>query len=95
MRHHAFAAAMGVLTAAVLAPCSPSHAASLDPTGYWYKPDAMTDPAAGDVVDQRGCGGECLEARPVPIDKKTRVPPPARRPGANAVRVSRLSRSRP
>ena len=40
MRHHAFAAAMGVLTAAVLAPCSPSHAASLDPTGYWYKPDA-------------------------------------------------------
>ena len=40
MRHHAFAAAMGVLTAAVLAPCSPSHAAGLDPTGYWYKPDA-------------------------------------------------------
>ncbi|MGA7457468.1 MAG: DUF2147 domain-containing protein, partial [Methyloceanibacter sp.] len=40
MRHHAFAAAMGVLTAAVLAPCSPSHAAALDPTGYWYKPDA-------------------------------------------------------
>ncbi len=40
MRHHAFAAAMGVLSAAVLAPCSPSHAAGLDPTGYWYKPDA-------------------------------------------------------
>ena len=40
MRHHAFAAAVGVLTAAILAPCSPSHAASLDPTGYWYKPDA-------------------------------------------------------
>ena len=29
----------------------------------------MTDPAAGDVVDQRGCGGECLEARPVPIER--------------------------
>ena len=41
MRHHAFAAAMGLLTAAaVLAPCSPSQAAPLDPTGYWYKPDA-------------------------------------------------------
>jgi hypothetical protein len=40
MRHHAFAAAIGVLTAAVLAPCSPSQAAGLDPTGYWYKPDA-------------------------------------------------------
>jgi uncharacterized protein (DUF2147 family) len=41
MRHHAFAAAMGLFTAAaVLAPCSPSQAAPLDPTGYWYKPDA-------------------------------------------------------
>ena len=41
MRHHAFAAALGLLTAAaVLAPCSPSQAAPLDPTGYWYKPDA-------------------------------------------------------
>ena len=40
MRHHAFAAAVGVLTAAILAPCSPSQAATLDPTGYWYKPDA-------------------------------------------------------
>lgn len=40
MRHHAFAAAVGVLTAALFAPCSPSHAAGLDPTGYWYKPDA-------------------------------------------------------
>jgi uncharacterized protein (DUF2147 family) len=40
MRHHAFAAAMGVLTAALLAPSSPSQAASADPTGYWMKPDA-------------------------------------------------------
>jgi uncharacterized protein (DUF2147 family) len=40
MRHHAFAAAMGLLTAAFLAPCSQSQAASADPTGYWYKPDA-------------------------------------------------------
>ncbi|HMK40415.1 MAG TPA: DUF2147 domain-containing protein [Methyloceanibacter sp.] len=40
MRHHAFAAAMGLVTAAMLAPCSQSHAATADPTGYWYKPDA-------------------------------------------------------
>ncbi len=40
MRHHAFAAAMGLVTAAVLAPCSQSQAASADPTGYWMKPDA-------------------------------------------------------
>ena len=25
----------------LLAPGSPSHAASVDPTGYWYKPDAV------------------------------------------------------
>jgi uncharacterized protein (DUF2147 family) len=40
MRHHAFAAAMGLVTAAMLAPCSQSQAATADPTGYWYKPDA-------------------------------------------------------
>jgi uncharacterized protein (DUF2147 family) len=40
MRHHAFAAAMGIATAALLAPSSPSLAASADPTGYWMKPDA-------------------------------------------------------
>ena len=40
MRHHAFAAAMGLLTAAFFAPCGQSQAASADPTGYWYKPDA-------------------------------------------------------
>jgi uncharacterized protein (DUF2147 family) len=40
MRHHAFAAAMGLLTAAFLAPSSQSQAASTDPTGYWMKPDA-------------------------------------------------------
>jgi uncharacterized protein (DUF2147 family) len=40
MRHHAFAAAMGLATAALLAPCSQSQAATADPTGYWYKPDA-------------------------------------------------------
>src|SRR3989304_519398 len=39
-RHHAFAAAMGLLTAALLAPSSQSQAASADPTGYWMKPDA-------------------------------------------------------
>ncbi|MFZ2018618.1 MAG: DUF2147 domain-containing protein, partial [Methyloceanibacter sp.] len=40
MRHHAFAAAMGLVTAAMIVPCSQSHAATADPTGYWYKPDA-------------------------------------------------------
>jgi uncharacterized protein (DUF2147 family) len=40
MRHHAFAAAMGIATAALLAPGSQSFAASADPTGYWMKPDA-------------------------------------------------------
>jgi uncharacterized protein (DUF2147 family) len=39
MRHQC-AAAIGLLTAALLAPVSPSHAASADPTGYWKKPDA-------------------------------------------------------
>ena len=40
MRHHALAAAFGVLTAAIFAPGSQSQAAGSDPTGYWYKPDA-------------------------------------------------------
>ncbi len=40
MRHHAYAAAMGLLTAAIFAPGSQSQAASADPTGYWMKPDA-------------------------------------------------------
>src|SRR4029453_19403787 len=39
MRHQC-AAVIGLLTAALLAPVSPSHAASADPTGYWMKPDA-------------------------------------------------------
>jgi uncharacterized protein (DUF2147 family) len=43
MRHHAFAAAMGLATAALLAPCSQSQAATADPTGYWYKPDAVRE----------------------------------------------------
>ncbi|HXG79941.1 MAG TPA: DUF2147 domain-containing protein, partial [Methyloceanibacter sp.] len=40
MRHRAFAAAMGLATAALFAPGSQSQAASADPTGYWMKPDA-------------------------------------------------------
>src|SRR4029453_11379358 len=40
MRNHALAAALWFLTAAFLAPCSQSQAASGDPSGYWYKPDA-------------------------------------------------------
>ena len=39
MRHQC-AAVVGLLTVALLAPVSPSHAASVDPTGYWKKPDA-------------------------------------------------------
>ena len=39
MRHQC-AAVIGLLAAALLAPVSPSHAASADPTGYWMKPDA-------------------------------------------------------
>jgi uncharacterized protein (DUF2147 family) len=39
MRHQC-AAVIGLLTVALLAPVSPSHAASADPTGYWKKPDA-------------------------------------------------------
>ena len=39
MRHHAFAAALGLAAAALLAPVQ-SQAASADPTGYWMKPDA-------------------------------------------------------
>lgn len=40
MRHRAFAAAMGLATAALFASGGPSQAASADPTGYWMKPDA-------------------------------------------------------
>jgi uncharacterized protein (DUF2147 family) len=40
MRNYALAAALGVLTAAFLAPCGQSQAASGDPSGFWYKPDA-------------------------------------------------------
>ena len=40
MRHHAFAATVGIAAAALFAPGSTSHAASADPTGYWVKPDA-------------------------------------------------------
>ena len=39
MRHQC-AAVIGLLTVALLAPVSPSQAASADPTGYWMKPDA-------------------------------------------------------
>ena len=40
MRNHALAAALGVLTAVFLVPCGQSQAASGDPSGFWYKPDA-------------------------------------------------------
>src|SRR4029078_1097115 len=44
MRNHALAAALGVLTAAFLVPCGQSQAASGDPSGFWYKPDAEGEP---------------------------------------------------
>src|SRR5262245_41314361 len=37
---NALAAALGVLMAAFLAPWGQSQAASGDPSGFWYKPDA-------------------------------------------------------
>jgi uncharacterized protein (DUF2147 family) len=40
MRNHALAAGIGLLTAAFLAPISQPQAATVDPSGYWYKPDA-------------------------------------------------------
>src|SRR5262245_11922053 len=43
MRHQCVAV-IGLLSAALLAPVSPSHAASADPTGYWMKPDAEREP---------------------------------------------------
>lgn len=40
MKHYAFSAALGLLTAAVLASGGPAQAAAADPTGYWMKPDS-------------------------------------------------------
>jgi uncharacterized protein (DUF2147 family) len=40
MKPHAIAAAMGFLTAAVLAPGGQSEASPHDPTGFWVKPDS-------------------------------------------------------
>lgn len=40
MKHYAFSAAMGLLTAAVLASGGHAQASAADPTGYWMKPDS-------------------------------------------------------
>jgi uncharacterized protein (DUF2147 family) len=40
MKHYAFSAAMGLLTAAVFAYGGHAQASAADPTGYWKKPDA-------------------------------------------------------
>ena len=72
MRHHAFAAAMGLVTAAILAPCSQSQAATADPTGYWYKPDAERESKI--QVFKCGSGKSQLCAKIIwlkdPIDSK-------------------------
>ena len=51
MKHHAFAA-MGLLTAALLVPGAPSHAASADPTGFWVKPKSERNAK----IEVRKCG---------------------------------------
>ena len=61
MRHHAFAAAMGIVTAALLAPSSQSLAASADPTGYWMKPDAERESKI--LVFKCGTGKKLLCAK--------------------------------
>ena len=40
MRHHAIAATMGFAAAVLFSSASQSQAASVDPVGYWMKPDA-------------------------------------------------------
>ena len=40
MRHHAIAAAIGFAAAVLFSSASQSQAASVDPVGYWMKPDA-------------------------------------------------------
>ncbi len=52
MRHHAFAAAIGLLTA-LLVPSTQSEAAGPDPTGIWMKQEASDYPAKMDI---RKCG---------------------------------------
>ena len=57
MKHHAFAA-MGLLTAALLVPGAPSHAASADPTGFWVKPGSVRNAK----IEVRKCGrGLCAK----------------------------------
>jgi uncharacterized protein (DUF2147 family) len=72
MRHLAFAAAMGLVTAAILAPGSSSQAATADPTGYWYKPDAVRESKI--QVFKCGAGKSQLCAKIIwlkdPIDSK-------------------------
>ena len=52
VKHHTFAAAMGLLTA-LLIPGGPSVAASSDPTGFWTKQEASDYPAKMEI---RKCG---------------------------------------
>lgn len=61
MRHRAFAAAMGLATAALFVPGSQSQAASADPTGYWMKPDAERESKI--LVFKCGTGKKLLCAK--------------------------------
>jgi uncharacterized protein (DUF2147 family) len=56
MKHHAFAAAMGVMTAAMFV--TGSQASAADPTGYWVKPDSERN--AKIQVTKCGKGGAQL-----------------------------------
>lgn len=74
MRHHAYAAAMGLLVAAFSVPGGQSHAAAADPTGFWVKPDSERN--AKIQVTKCGKGGAQLCAKIVwledPLDSRGR-----------------------
>jgi uncharacterized protein (DUF2147 family) len=57
MKHHAIAAALGLLTTMLVAPAFPSQAAGLDPSGIWLKDDGM----AKMEVKKCGKGGLCCK----------------------------------
>jgi uncharacterized protein (DUF2147 family) len=57
MKHHATAAALGLLTAILASPAFPSQAAGLDPSGIWLKDDGM----AKMEIKKCGKGGLCCK----------------------------------
>ena len=87
MRHHAFAAAMGLVTAAILAPCSQSQAATADPTGYWYKPDAERE----SKIQVFKCGRASRSFAPRSSGSRTRSTARARPCMTSATRIPRCA----